>query len=120
MNSKLYRVADAVGRPLRMVPMAGQRSDYIGARARLEGLPPAKHMLTDRGHDTDWYREALENKGIAPCIPAREGRTVPIRHDDVRYRKRHKIENSLAQLKGWRPATTNARRSSCTHAPGPP
>ena len=67
MNSKLHAVTDAAGRPLQMFLTAGQRSDYIGARALLDGLPPAKHMLADRGYDADWYREALENKGIIPC-----------------------------------------------------
>ncbi|SNR50375.1 transposase, IS4 family [Puniceibacterium sediminis] len=80
---------------------AGQRSDYIGARALLEGLPPAKHMLADRGYDANWYREALENTGITPCIAARKGRKVPFPHDEVRYRKRQKIENNFAQLKDW-------------------
>ena len=42
---------------------AGQRSDYTGARALLSALPPARHMLADRGYDADWYREALEKKG---------------------------------------------------------
>ena len=51
MNSRLHAVTDALGRPLQMFLTAGQRSDYIGARALLEGLPPAKHMLADRGYD---------------------------------------------------------------------
>lgn len=66
MNSKLHAVTDVLGRPLRMFLTAGQRSDYIGARALLDSLPAAKHMLADRGYDADWYREALENKGIKP------------------------------------------------------
>jgi transposase len=80
---------------------AGQRSDYIGARALLEGMATAKHMLADRGYDADCYRETFEDKGITPCIPARKGRKAPIQHDEVRYRKRHKIENSFARLKDW-------------------
>ena len=80
---------------------AGQRSDYIGARALLNGLPPAEHMPADRGYDADWYREASEDKGITPSIPSRKNRKVPIPHDESRYRKRHKIENSLARPKDW-------------------
>ncbi len=60
MNSKLHAVTDALGRPLRMFLTAGQRSDYIGARVLLADLPPAKHMLTNRGYDADWYREVLD------------------------------------------------------------
>ena len=65
MNSKLHAVTDAIGRPLRMFLTAGQRSDYIGARALLSSLPEAKHMLADRGYDADWYREALEAKYVS-------------------------------------------------------
>jgi len=110
MNSKLHTVTDALGRPLRMFLTAGQRCDHIGARALLDGLPSAEYMLTDRGHDADWYREALEDKGITPCIPSRKGRKVPISHDETRYRKRHKIENSLARLKDWRRVSTRYDR----------
>lgn len=78
MNSKLHAVTDAVGRPLRMFLTAGQRSDYFGARAVLDGLPPAEHLLADRGYDADWYRETLENKRIPPCIPSRKNRKGPI------------------------------------------
>ena len=49
MNSKLHAVTDASGRPVRMFLTAGQRSDYIGARALLDTLPPAKYLLADRG-----------------------------------------------------------------------
>ena len=102
MNSKLHTVTDAAGRPLRMFLIAGQRSDYIGARALLNGLPPAEHMLADRGYDADWYREALEDKGIISCVPSRTNRKDLIPYNEARYRKRHKIETSFARLKDWR------------------
>ena len=110
MNSKLHAVTDALGRPLRMVLTAGQRSDYIGARALLDALPPARHLLADRGYDADWYREALESKGIAPCIPSRKCRKLAIPHDETRYRQRHKIENSFSKLKDWRRVATRYDR----------
>ena len=96
---------DAIFRAQTMT--AGQRSDYIGARALLDGLPPADYMLADRGYDADWYREALEDKGITPCIPSRKNLKVPIPYDEARYRKRHKIENSFARLKNWRRVATS-------------
>ena len=106
MNSKLHAVTDTAGRPVRMFLTAGQRSDYIGARALPDDLPPAKHMLADRGYDADWYREALVNTGISPCFPSRKRRKAPIPHDEAKYRKRHKIENSFARLKDWRRVAT--------------
>ena len=110
MNSKLDAVTDAAGRPLRMLLAAGRRSDWIGARALRDDLPPAKHLLADRGHDADWYREAPEGKEIAPCIPSRIGRKPPIPHDEARHRKRHGIENSFARLKDWRRVATRHDR----------
>ena len=40
MNSKLHKVTDAAGRPLRMFLTAGQQSDYIVARCWKARLPP--------------------------------------------------------------------------------
>jgi tetraacyldisaccharide-1-P 4'-kinase len=31
-------------------------------------------MLADRGYDADWFRHALEEKGIKPCILGRKSR----------------------------------------------
>lgn len=70
-------------RPLRIFLTVGQRSDYIGARALLDGFPPAANMLADRRYDEDWYREAPEDKGITPCIPSRKNRKVPIPYDEA-------------------------------------
>lgn len=83
---------------------AGKQALIVGRR------PPVEHPLADRGHDADWYREALKNSWITPCITARKGRKIPIQHDKGRYRKRHKIENSLARLKDRRRIATRCDR----------
>ena len=95
---------------LSLLLTSGQRVDYIGARALLGGLPAAKHPLADRGYDANWYSKALEGRGITPCIPSRKGCKVPIPHDEVRYRKRHKIEHSFTRLKDWRRVATRYDR----------
>lgn len=46
---------------------AGQTSDYIGAAAMLSSLPKAKVLLADRGYDADWFRWALNDRGITPA-----------------------------------------------------
>jgi transposase len=74
MNTKLHAVSDADGRPLSFFMTAGQVSDYTGAAALLDGLPEAQWLLGDRGYDADWFRDALEAKGIQPCIPGRRSR----------------------------------------------
>jgi transposase len=110
LNSKLHAVTDALGRPIQMFLSGGQTSDYIGARVMLSGSPKAETLLADRGSDADWFRNALKGKGIAPCIPSRRGRKVPIPHDPDLYRKRHRIENSFARLKDWRRIATRYDR----------
>ena len=69
MNTKLHAVTDANGRPISLFKTAGQVSDYTGAAAMLDSLPPAQWLLGDRGYDADWFRDALQAKGITPCIP---------------------------------------------------
>ena len=69
MDTKLHAVTDANGRPISFFMTAGQVSDYTGAAALLDSLPKAQWMLADRGYDADWFREALQEKGLTPCIP---------------------------------------------------
>ena len=85
-------------------------SDAKGALALLDALPPAKVILTDNGYDADWFREALDQKGIAACIPARRGRKNPASHDRKLYKQRHRIENLFARLKDWRRIATRYDR----------
>ena len=96
-----------------MLLSEGQMSDYKGAALMIEALPPAKAMLGDRGYDADWFRNALTARGITPCIPSRTNRKVPIPHDKMLYRQRHKIENMFGKLKDWRRIQT--RYDRCAH-----
>lgn len=92
MNTKLHAVTDANGRPISLFMTAGQVSDYTGAATMLDSLPRARWLLGDRGYDADWFRDALEAKGITPCSPGRKSRTEPIRYDKRRYKRRNRIE----------------------------
>jgi transposase len=96
-----------------MLLTEGQTSDYKGAALMLDALPKAKAMLSDRGYDADWFRSALIAKGIAPCIPSKTNRKIPIPHDRTLYRQRHKIENLFGKLKDWRRIHT--RYDRCAH-----
>ncbi len=102
MNSKLHVVCDSKGRPIQMYLSAGQTSDYTGAAGLVSGMPGVKVLLADRGYDADWFRNALMDKGITPCIPSKKNRKVQIEHDAILYKKRHKIENMFGRLKDWR------------------
>ena len=110
MNTKLHAVTDAKGRPLRFFMSAGQVSDYTGAAALLSDLPKADWLLGDRGYDADWLREALKDKGINVCIPARKSRKTTVKYDKRRYKRRNRIEIMFGRLKDWRRVATRYDR----------
>jgi transposase len=110
MNTKLHAVTDADGRPIRFFMTAGQVSDYTGAAAVLCSLPSAEWLLAERGYDADWFRDALKDKGIKPCIPGRKSRGKPIKHDKHRYKRRNRIEIMFGRLKDWRRVATRYDR----------
>jgi transposase len=88
-------------------------SDHKGARLVLGALPPASHLIADRGYDSAWFREELQARGIEPCIPSRRSRKVPFAYDTNLYRQRHKVENLFAKLKDRRRIAT--RYDRCAH-----
>lgn len=115
MNTKLHAVTDANGRPVSFFITAGQIGDYTGAAALLDELPKAKRLLADRGYDADWYRDALQAKGITPCIPGRKSRNKTIKYDKRRYKRHNRIEIMFGRLKTGGVslrATTDAQWSS--------
>jgi putative transposase len=69
LNSKLHAAWDGKGHPLIMLLSEGQMNDYKGAALMIDALPKAKALLADGGYDADWTHAALEQRGIAPCIP---------------------------------------------------
>lgn len=96
-----------------MVLTEGNVSDYKGAALLIDKLPNAKEMLADRGYDSDWFRAALQARGITPCIPPRKNRKEPPAYDKDLYKQRHKVENMFAKLKDWRRIAM--RYDRCAH-----
>ena len=110
MNTKLHAVTNENGSPIRFFMTAGQVSDYTGAAALLGSLPSAEWLLGDRGYDADWFRDALKDKGIKPCIPDGKSRSKPIKYDKRRYKRRNRIEIMFGRLKDWRRVATRYDR----------
>jgi transposase len=106
-------VCDGEGKPLVLLLTEGQMSDHKGARLILDALPPAQSLIADRGYDSNWFRQALIDRGTTPCIPPTKRRKVPIPYDKMLYRQRHKVENMFAKLKDWRRIAT--RYDRCAH-----
>lgn len=91
----------------------GQMNDHKGARLILPALPPARELLADRGYDSRRFRDGLQAKGIAPCIPSTKSRKLPIPHDPELYKQRHRIEVMFGRLKDWRRVAM--RYDRCAH-----
>jgi len=92
----------------------GQVSDYDGARLVLGHLPPdARTLIADRGYDADWLRDALDERGIAPCIPPRKNRVQPIAYNGDLYKRRNLVERMFGRLKDWRRIAM--RYDRCAH-----
>jgi len=109
----LHALCDAEGKPLILLLTEGQVSDYPGARAMLTALPNADTLIADRGYDSNWYREALADKGITPCISGRKNRKETIQYDEVLYKQRNLVERMFGRLKDWRRIAT--RYDRCAH-----
>ena len=113
LNSKLHAACDGQGRPIALLLTEGQRSDHHGAALLQPILPQARELLGDRGYDSTWFRTALEERGIAPCIPSTRSRKQALPYDRTLYRQRHRIENMFGRLKDWRRIAT--RYDRCAH-----
>ena len=96
-----------------MLLTEGQVSDHLGAALLTPTLPSARELIADRGYDSARFRQALAARGIAPCIPSTRSRKVPLPHDRVLYRQRHRVENMFGRLKDWRRVAT--RYDRCAH-----
>ncbi|GEK97343.1 DDE transposase [Gluconobacter kanchanaburiensis NBRC 103587] len=84
--------------------MTGVRSaiDYTGAAALLDNFPTTQWMLGDCRYDVGCFRDALEEKGIKPCIPGRTSRRKLLKYDKRKYKRRNHIEVMFGRLKDWR------------------
>ncbi len=63
-------------------------------------------MLAGRGYDADWFRDALEQKGIKPCILVWKSRSLPVQYDKHGHKRRNRIEIMFDRLKAWRRMAT--------------
>ena len=101
---------------LERIGLNNQQQDFWSVQierplqALVSNLPAAEWLLGDRGYDADWFREALVNMGIKPCIPGRKSRSKAIKYDKRRYKKRNRIEIMFGRLKDWRRVATRYDR----------
>jgi transposase len=58
-----------------------------------------KHLLADKGYDSNAIRDSLAAAAIRPVIPPRSNRIASIRWNRRIYRERNRIERMIGLLK---------------------
>lgn len=94
------------GLPLRIVLSAGQASDKAAVAALLDGLPPARALVADRGYDAKAIIELVQARGGTAHIPTQRDRKAQRSVDPALYRQRNLIERFFCQLKHFRRVAT--------------
>jgi len=61
-------------------------NDQKGANILAPLLPSAGEPIADRGYDSNPFRTALAERGIAACTPSKKNRTQAIPYDKTLYR----------------------------------
>jgi len=92
--------------PLRIVLSAGQASDKAAVAALIEGLPPARALIADRGYDARAIIDLVRQSGGEAHIPTCKDRKVQRSVDPTLYRQRNLIERFFCKLKHFRRVAT--------------
>jgi transposase len=94
------------GLPLRIVLSAGQASDKAAVEALIDGLPPAKALVADRGYDAQAIIDLVRERGGCAHIPTQKDRKVQRSVDPAIYRQRNQVERFFCKLKHFRRIAT--------------
>ena len=102
-------LADALGRPLKLIITAGQVGDITQAPALLDGQ--AGHaVLADKAYDSNALRAIIADMGAKAVIPSNRCRRSAIPHDAAAYTMRNQIERCFSRLKHFRRFATRYDR----------
>ena len=91
----------------------GHVSDHRGGATVLQALPDVEVLIADESCADDWFRQALSDLDITPCIPGRKNRKVSVIYDAKIYKQRNLVERMFGRLKDWRRIAT--RYDRCAH-----
>jgi transposase len=94
------------GLPLRIVLSAGQASDKAAVEALIDGLPPARALVADRGYDAQAVIDLVRQRGGCAHIPTQKDRKVQRSVDPAIYRQRNQVERFFCKLKHFRRIAT--------------
>jgi transposase len=103
-------VVDGQGVPLASMLASASPAEVKLLEPTLEQVPcgllaKVKRLIVDRGYDSDPLRQRLQDRGIDMICPHRRNRKKPKTQDGRklrRYRRRWKVERTLAWLGNYR------------------
>ena len=102
-------LADALGRPLRLIVTAGQVGDITQASALLDDQA-GNAVLADKAYDSNALRAVIAGMEAEAVIPSNRSRKVAIPHDILVYKHRNRIERCFSRLKHFRRFATRYDR----------
>ena len=102
-------LADALGRPLKLIITAGQAGDITQAPALLDGQA-GDAVLADKAYDSNALRAVIAAMGAEAVIPSNRSRRIAIPHDPATYKLRNRIERCFGMLKHFRRFATRYDR----------
>ena len=102
-------LADALGRPLRLIITAGQVGDITQAPGLLNGQA-GDAVLADKAYDSNALRAVIAGMNAEAVIPSNRCRKLAIPHDVLAYKQRNRIERSFGTLKHFRRFATRYDR----------
>jgi transposase len=111
-STKIHVAVNGEGKPVKLHLTEGECHDVTCAEVLLEGLAP-KHVIADKGYDSDPLRQKIRSAGAKPVMPSR--RNIHIRrHDRKRYKLRNVVERFINKLKHCRRVATRFDKLAAT------
>jgi transposase len=111
-STKIHVAVSDDFEPVKLHLTEGERHDVTCAGILLEGVEP-KHVIADKGYDSDPLRKTIRSAGAKPVIPSRRN-CRPRRHDRQRYKLRNVVERFINRLKHCRRVATRYDKLAAT------
>ena len=111
-STKIHVAVSGEGQPAKLHLTEGQRHDVTCAEVLLEDLEP-KHVIGDKGYDSDPLRNKIRSIGAKPVIPSRRSHRIR-RHDRQRYKLRNVVERFINRIKHCRRVATRYDKLAVT------
>ena len=109
----MHLAVDSHGMPLRALITQGTAADCTQAIALMDGFS-ARHLLADRGYDTNEILEQAELRGMSPVIPPKRSRKEQRDYDKELYKSRYLVERAFLYLKQWRGIATRYAKNAAS------